>query len=301
MNRKTLVAVQWRLNEADFLSVACFESKLRRIMDEISPQRVGDLLVTFPEDLITFGILTELKAAEIEASDLNGALKQYVKKKYWQLFKPRLKIGSWVGAVFYNCRDLMEEYFALFKKAANDYSCSIIAGSGIVIQGRAAYNESRGYDQAGLGIVQRKTHLIELESQGGLKLTSAPLNNLTHWGTEFGRVAITICFDGFQEVVWEKIKNADIVVQPSANPGPWTKEQQTDWLKSAFTMVQSVAPVVINPMLTGNILGLEFYGQSSILVRGEDNNLGYLETETLPHFVQVAKSPLKEEILVAYL
>lgn len=301
MIRKTLAAVQWRLNEADYFSLASFETKLRQIMDQIAAQRVGDLLIAFPEDLITFGILTELKAAKIKASDLNDALRQYVKKNYRHLFLSRLKIGSWVGAVFFNCRDLMEEYFALFKKAANDYGCSIIAGSGIVVEGRAAYNESRGYDQAGLGIVQRKTHLIALEDREGLGLTSAPVKSLTHWGTEFGKVAITICFDGFQEVVWEKVKNADIVVQPSANPGPWTKEQQTDWLKGAFTMVQSVAPVVINPMLTGKTLGLEFYGQSSILIRGVDNNLGYLETETLPHFAKVAKSPLEEEILIAYL
>lgn len=33
-------------------------------------------------------------------------------------------------------------------------------------------------------------------------------------------------------------------------------------------MVQTATRVVLNPMLTGKALGLEFYGQSSILVRG---------------------------------
>ena len=298
LNNKTLVAVQWQLNEADYKSVGKFRDKLCYVMDEAAKERKSDLLVAFPEDIVTFGILTELMSANISASDLKVALEAYVRNNFLELLGPRLKMRNWVPAIFQRCSNLMEEYFETFKKAARDYNCLIIAGSGLIAEGSSLYNESRGYDPGGIGIFQRKTHLIPLEDKGGLGLTPAPIDNIGCWGTNFGHIAITICFDGFQKAVIDKVTGADIIVQPSANPGPWTKEQQIDWLLGAHNMVQFAANVVINPMLTGSVLGLEFYGQSSILVRGANEGLGYLDTEPLPHFAKVAKSPLDEEILV---
>lgn len=295
---KTIVAVQWQLNEADYKSIGKFRDKLNYIMDEAAKERKSDLLVAFPEDIVTFGILTELMLAEISTSDLKMALEAYVKRNFLGLLGPKLKMGNWVPAIFLRCKNLMEEYFATFKQAAKDYNCLIVAGSGLIAEGRALYNESRGYDPGGIGVIQRKIHLIPLEDKEGLGLTPAPIDNIFCWGTNFGQIAITICFDGFQKAVIDKVAGADIIVQPSANPGPWTKEQQIDWLLGAHNMVQSAANVVINPMLTGSVLGLEFYGQSSILVRGANEGLGYLDTEPLPHFAKVAKSPLDEEILV---
>ncbi|HHY18673.1 MAG TPA: hypothetical protein GX522_02135 [Firmicutes bacterium] len=299
--QRTVACVQWQIDPADYDTVEKFAKKVGIVMDQISEKREGDMLVAFPEDIVTFGIISELKASGIDTDDLDNAIKQYVRKNRSRLIWPRIKTGNWVSAIFSVCSDLTEEYFDVFKKAAQEYSCLIVAGSGIVVEGNYAYNESRGYDPGGLGIVQRKAHLIDLESKEGLGLTPSTVDKLTHWGTDFGRIAITICYDGFQTSVMEKIKNADIIVQPSANPGPWSKEQQIDWLKGAYTMVESAAKVVVNPMLTGKVLGLEFYGQSSILVRNEDKGLGYLETEPLPHFVQIAKDPLEDEVLIWYL
>ena len=297
----TVAVVQWRLDLADFASVEAFGKKLDEVLFKIRCSSKENLLVAFPEDLVTFGILTELKAAGIENVGLEEALRKYVNKKLFRLVIPKIRMGTWVGAVFNNSTNLMEEYFSLYEEAAQKYNCFIVAGSGLVADGREIYNEARGYGKNNSKTIQRKVHLIDLEGKDGLGLTPASLDDISLWQTSLGTVGVAICYDGFFQDIRDKLQDCDIFVQPSANPGPWTKEQQVDWLLSAYESVQSVSHVVLNPMLTGKVLGIEFFGQSSILVRGENRNLGYLDTGALPNFVQIAKNPVEEEILMWHL
>ncbi|HOJ45848.1 MAG: carbon-nitrogen hydrolase family protein [Bacillota bacterium] len=294
----TLAVVQWKLSMEDYSSVEAFAEKLGATMEEIRTKSRENLLVAFPEDLVTFGIFTELKAAGIEEDSIQEALKKYVKKKFVRLLPHRVKMGTWLGAVFESSKKLMEEYFEVFREAAEKHNAYVISGSGLVADGKDVFNESRGFGPGDAKIIQRKVNLIELEGEKGLGLTPASLAQVGLWSTELGRIGIAICYDGFFAEIREKLDGADIIVQPSANPGPWTKEQQEDWLNGAYQMVQTATRVVLNPMLTGKALGLEFYGQSSILVRGEERGLGYLNTDPKPHFVQVAKSPDEGDVLI---
>ncbi|HVW81311.1 MAG TPA: hypothetical protein VHB69_10285 [Mycobacteriales bacterium] len=68
----------------------------------------------------------------------------------------------------------------------------------------------------------------------------------------------------------------DTVIQAEANPGRWatssgTEWQPLDWMASAWRAVAD--PTVrfryaVNPMMVGNLLDLDFDGQSAILARG---------------------------------
>jgi hypothetical protein len=71
----------------------------------------------------------------------------------------------------------------------------------------------------------------------------------------------------------------DTVVQAEANPGRWAGDggaadwQPLDWMGSAWRAVAD--PTVhfryaVNPMMVGNLLDLDFDGQSAILARGRD-------------------------------
>ena len=69
----------------------------------------------------------------------------------------------------------------------------------------------------------------------------------------------------------------DTVIQAEANPGRWAGDggsgdwQPLDWMGSAWRAVAD--PTVrfryaVNPMMVGNLLDLDFDGQSAILARG---------------------------------
>jgi hypothetical protein len=74
----------------------------------------------------------------------------------------------------------------------------------------------------------------------------------------------------------------DTLIQAEANPGRWAGNggandwQPLDWMGSAWRAVAD--PTVhfryaINPMMVGNLLDLDFDGQSAILARGHDGTL----------------------------
>jgi hypothetical protein len=74
----------------------------------------------------------------------------------------------------------------------------------------------------------------------------------------------------------------DTVIQAEANPGRWAGNggaadwQPLDWMSSAWRAVAD--PTVrfryaVNPMMVGNLLDLDFDGQSAILERGHDGPL----------------------------
>ena len=74
----------------------------------------------------------------------------------------------------------------------------------------------------------------------------------------------------------------DTVIQAEANPGRWAADggggywQPLEWMGSAWRAVAD--PTVrfryaVNPMMVGNLLDLDFDGQSAILARGHHGRL----------------------------
>lgn len=155
---------------------------------------------------------------------------------------------------------------------------------------------------------QDKVFLIDLERQG-LGLDSGDLDSLQVFDTPLGRVGIAICFDAFHDEVIDALsrQGAQILVQPSANVGCWSADQQLDWLRSSYhrTFGEGRFEYAINPMMTGPLWSLSFFGQSSIVARaphgleeGKIQGWGYKDLGPAEGFIRVAASDCDEEILV---
>src|SRR5690606_5538253 len=151
---------------------------------------------------------------------------------------------------------------------------------------------------------QDKVELIELEREAALNLEPGALADLQVFDTPVGRIGIAICLDAFMPEVVDRLTDmgAQVLVQPSANPGPWNEWQQGDWLRGSHqqTVVAGRFAYAVNPMLTGPLWDIAFYGQSAIVARdAPDTGLGYLDLGPMDGFISVAPSAEEEAVLVA--
>ena len=164
-------------------------------------------------------------------------------------------------------------YFDVFSTAAKEYGVYLVAGSVVLppyrlIEGRVRWEqgplEARLYNTSYLfgpdGLVlgkQTKVHLIDLEQEAALHLDRGETEAISVIETPLGRIGMAICIDSFQEDVADALERGrtDILVQPSANPGPRSPEQQLDWLNSSYkrTVVEGRFAYGVNPMMTGAI------------------------------------------------
>ncbi|MBE3583704.1 MAG: hypothetical protein IMX01_06290 [Limnochordaceae bacterium] len=197
---------------------------------------------------------------------------------------------------------------------------------------RSVYNVSYTFDLHGrvLGF-QRKVHMVEQEAPGRLDLVPGRLHDIRALALPGLSVGVAICYDGFFTDVRASLRQdgASVLVQPSANPGPWTPEQQLDWLRGAWTATlrPQDAPyelqpgcgfaAAINPMLVGRLFDVRFEGQSSILLaHGPERSPEALQTvgvsrdgarpspqyqavQGRPGFLAVAEKADDEQVLVA--
>lgn len=318
-----LVAVQMSLDLNDYWTREAFERKIREQMDAVAAATDPDLptLVVFPEDV---GLLLVVQGMEQRLAGIDSigtAIETVIKAHTVPLLWTRLiRWKSWVPALLLNKNKMMAEtYFEVFSAAARDYGVYLVAGSAVlppyriqdgVVQWQRGPTHHRVHNTSYLfgpdGLVigkQDKVELIELEAEAALNLNPGRLDDMQVFDTPIGRIGIAICLDAFIPEVIDSLaaQGAQILVQPSANPGPWNTWQQEDWLRSSLekTAVDGRFPYAINPMMTGPLWDIAFYGQSSIVARGaEDVGLGYADLGSMAGFVSVAQSSDSEEVLV---
>ncbi len=315
-----LIAVQMKLNLEDYWSPQSFERKVSSLMEELAPHLRGNLptLVAFPEDVGLMLVLQGMRDLLQDARSTKEAISRAVRAHLLPvIFHKLLHRTGWASAlILHRWRAMAETYLSTFSRAARIYGVYIAAGSiplpAIDLDGLNArvvdhriYNTAYLFDPSG-GIVgtQRKVHLIDLEGRQMLGLTPSQVGDIKTFKTELGTVGIAICLDAFQEDVLQALsaQGAQILVQPSANPGPWTREQQEDWLNSSYkaTHINRFFTYAVNPMMTGKAWDLEFYGQSSIITSEHTpSTKGYKDLGPMEGFLRVASSDGDEEILVA--
>ncbi|MBE3578203.1 MAG: carbon-nitrogen hydrolase family protein [Limnochordales bacterium] len=322
---KQVAAVQARVDVRDYLSEETFRRKIYRLLEQVrdkaDPDEKIPLLVAFPEDIGTpCAFLGETELIRREQT-LAGAIGYLMRRRFWPaLFKRLRHRVGWVRALFLLQADLIARtYISVFARAARDFRAYIVAGSTTLpdLDGNdraEVYNVAYVFDPHGRVIGrQRKVHLIELEARG-LDLSPAPLEQLHPISTSLGEIGVAICYDGFFTDVRNHLRaqGAEILVQPSANPGIWTPEQQLDWLNGAWTATltegeesTSRFQLAINPMLVGRLFDLEFQGQSAIIAahgaqarKAERHLPGYQACPDRPGFLAVAPSPTEECVLV---
>ena len=138
----------------------------------------------------------------------------------------------------------------------------------------------------------------------GLDAEPAKLSEIKVFDTLLGKIGIAICLDAFKKDVLTDLKNqgADILVQPSANPKEWDYEQKIDWLNGSWlaTAKEKMFKYAVNPMLTGRVFDIFFYGQSSIITSGMQSLTdNYIGLDTSYGFLEISKSCEEEEVIVA--
>ncbi len=321
-----LVAVQTALRLEDYWTQEAFAARLASIMDDVHGQITDGIptLVVFPEDiglsLVLQGMENQLQRVSSMADGIQKVTKAHLVPAFWQRFRSRL---SWVPALFlHRHRLIANAYFSTFSQLAKGHGVYILAGSAILppyaINGgevhwqrplKAAVHNSAylfGPDGSVIGR-QDKVHLIDLEQAAALDLTPGRLDDLQVFETHLGRLGTAICLDAFQDDVVTTLdhRGAQILLQPSANPGPWDRIQQEDWLNSSHRQVcqRGLFTYGVNPMLHGSLWDVSFFGQSSIVGSSAVPTTagGYSDTPPVSGFIRTAASDRQPEILVARL
>ncbi len=319
-----LVAVQMTLHLEDYWSSDAFTKRMTAIMGEVERCTDRDLptLVVFPEDI---GLLLVLQGMEHRLQNVHSVaagIQALTKANLFPAIWNRMRYGlSWVPALYLRRhKTIAETYFSTFAQLARAHGVYIAAGSVVLppfaaVAGHAHRNSplarrvcNTSYLFGPTGEIigkQDKVHLVELEQEAALDLMPGRLEDINVFATPLGRLGIAICLDAFQDdvVAALKAKGAQILIQPSANPGPWHKEQQADWLNSCHKRVcqQNGFVYGVNPMLNGPFWDIGFFGQSSIVgcatVATTPNS--YAELPPVQGFLRLAASPETDEILVA--
>lgn len=319
-----LVAVQMTLDLNDYWTREAFERKIRQQMDAVTAATDPDIptLVVFPEDVGLMLVVQGMEERLAGIDSIGEAIEAVIRAHTVPLLWTRLvRWKGWVPALLLNKNKLIAEtYFEVFSAAARDYGVYLVAGSVVlppyriedgVVQWQRGPTRSQVHNTSYLfgpdGLVigkQDKVRLIELEAEAALNLNPGRLEDIQVFDTPIGKIGIAICLDAFIPEVIDGLveQGAQILVQPSANPGPWNTWQQEDWLRSSLekVAVDERFAYAINPMMTGPLWDIAFYGQSSIVARGAPSTgYGYTDLGPMAGFVRVAASADAEELLVA--
>ncbi|NLJ81328.1 MAG: carbon-nitrogen hydrolase family protein [Firmicutes bacterium] len=270
-----IACVQMKLAAEDYRTEKTFETKIMGLMEQIRRRSgKGQLLVVFPEHIGTFCLLCNEPDRVWSSKSFAQAISRLVQANSVRIgYQKLLQRVSWVRAlILVKSLEAERIYLSTFQKAAREYGAWIVAGSAALRWGETnkVYNTSPVVTPSGDIIYrQHKIYLVEMEEKNGLDLNAAPLNYTSAVRSPFGRLGIAICLDAFQEKIWERHQGlgSEILIQPSANNGPWDDWQRKDWLNSTYTAVykKKIFSLGINPMLVGNLWDLKFEGQSGIV------------------------------------
>ncbi len=307
--RAISVQMEWRPEY--YSSEESFAGKLNSVMDKIEPLLSKELpnLVSLPEDLGTPLILATCQVDPGEYRTFASAASGVVRRNIIQVLTIRLMKGAGNVRALYllKSHDMALIYLRTLKRFASRLGTYVVGGSILLPDfdnyrelnpmGNAVYNISFVFSPEGNIIGrQKKVHLIDLEGQKGLDAEPSHLSDISVIDLGFVKMGLAICYDAFFMEVVEKLvaQGAEVLVQPSANPAFWTRQQEEEWATGTLKMVRQFTQLKygINPMMVGKMFDLPFEGRSSIIGKADSgpNDRGYLRR---------AKSKDQEEILVA--
>lgn len=320
-----LCAVQMHWSVKDYESPRVFEEKIKSLMEQIRKKagRDEDVLVVFPEDVGTPLVFMKSYQKIKDKKTLQEAVKCLIMSNLPKVLYYKIRFGtSFIRALaLATSKDIAKVYLDVFSKMAKTYRVTLVAGSvllpdfewdkdvkktGYRIPDGNVYNMSFLFDRDGnLMGTQKKTHLVpNLEDHNGFDISPGKMEDLKVFDTSFGKLGIAVCLDCFKEPVVKALADldADLLIQPSANPGVWNKAEQEGWMEGCKKVMDTTKSFsyALNPMMTGCLFDLCFEGQSSVITNLPMNleKTGYKDLEKTEGFVRLAKSPTEEEILL---
>ena len=186
--------------------------------------------------------------------------------------------------------EFTDEYLEMFTELSSESGQYIIAGSHLVVENNNEFNISHLFSPNGNIFRHRKTHLFPLERQMGVK----PGNVLEVYESEFGKIAIAICYEmEFPEVARIlTLKGAKIIFCPS-----YTVGEHGFWRVRLCCQARAIENqiYVVHSCMVGDapIGGLGGWGKSSICSPCElPWNANGVIVETKPNKEQVITAEL---------
>jgi predicted amidohydrolase len=265
-----ILGIQFRIEEGDFTKEG-FENHVESFYNKTDP---GDIIV-FPEDI---GLLTAFR--DIKAKDVTGAMQEIysMEKERVDYYLNRGK--EFVKALFLSIEERsLVEFYEFFSSLSREYSVYTITCNNMG-ENEGVYNTCFVFDTYGKEIFrQRKVHLTEMEIS--LSLDPGKLEDVRSFKIYDRKFGIAISLDAFCPDYLFMIRDAEFFIQPDANPGKWNsyigngRWQPEDWMDSSYYVAQRLPYVryAINPMMVGNILDINFEGQSAIMKKAEKEDL----------------------------
>lgn len=299
------VAVQYRATVEDYASIDQFAVAMRLRMEQVARHFQPGLpaLVVFPEDiglgLVLSADFPALRSCRtLEQAGRKLLLRHAAAVAQEQLRRPRAAVAALLKVL--SDSHVERFYRETFSQLAREFGVYLCAGSAPIAPDARSpdvYNTSYLFGPEGaLLATQSKTHLTEPEREQGLHLSAAPLDSSRVVRLPFATVGIAICYDAFQQGVIASLmeQGADVIVQPSFNPAPWTPEQAAEWETGLWCAVQNSTNLRagINPMMVGGLFDVVGEGRSSIVAPGArtPDGSGYLAR---------AETATQEEIVAA--
>jgi predicted amidohydrolase len=187
----------------------------------------------------------------------------------------RFGLGPVRGLMLARSEEVRAVYTGAFGSLAREFGVFLLAGSApLAGEGRGVFNTSLlfGPDGELLG-EQRKVHPYDREGTAeGLDISAGSPGDVRVIESEIGRIGIAVCYDAWQEDVMTRLaeQEAEIVIQPSANAGPWNEWQEGDWERGLLRQVREKRfRLGVNPMMVGHVFasGDEYdcQGRSAII------------------------------------
>jgi hypothetical protein len=275
--RVRLIAVQMKADTGSYRNLSTFRKTMDALIGEAAKRKAATCptLVALPEDtglgLIFLGQMDTVKGATTirEAGDLLG------RKMAAQVMGNVMAHNvSPTRALLLAANDgwLRAAYYDTFSALARKYGVYLAAGSAPLSKPGSAdvHNVAILFGPDGEVLNETsKVHLIELEGAAGLDLTPGRIEDLKVAATPFGKVGTAVCWDGFHDDVLDALthQGAEFILQPSYNPGPWTKDEEANWGTGLWTRLKTRPGVKagVNPMMVGGLWDVICEGQSNIV------------------------------------
>jgi len=282
-----LIGVQFKIDERDFSGG--FPEHIKEFYRSTNP---GDFII-FPEDI---GLLTAFSG--IDASSSVEAL-QAIYSGNQETIDAIVKgdeIENFTSAIFLSLTDkFVRDFYELFSSLSRTYSVYTLACNNMPKFSRMGdiwkfsdpkvYNSAFVFDSVGeLLFKQNKVYLTQMEMDLGI--SGDGISQVSTFTIEGRRFGIAISLDAFVPQYISRLEDAEVIIQPDANPGKWNsvlsngRWQPEEWMDSAHYIPQRIAKVayVINPMMVGKLFDVVFEGQSSITKKAQegDPKMGYI-------------------------
>lgn len=242
----------------------------------------GARLVAFPEDTGT--LLLGLYSHPLRIIRENLRSGETIKNLLIRLVRLPL-VAKTFALVGPYAKGVYEETFSQLAKKYNIY---ILGGTILLPEGTKVYNISYLFNPQGEIIgTQKKTHLYLSEIAWGISVG----DELQVFDTSIGKLGIAICMDnGYPEVARiMRLKGADVIIDPSANPDYYHHFAS---LNGLWARCQENYLFGIHSCMVGDVFG-------RLILRGKAKIMApcYI-TPNIDGFIALAKEDNEEEVIV---